>query len=119
MLGHDNVTMKPAALSMQCLPQPAQVGEAILVIEEAGSAVVAALNDVQRKAVNVYACTPGHSESIADIEPGPFFLDFGILREMAVHLDQEKTKTPSTFPPAGNRTADCPARSHRSMPLGL
>ncbi|MGB5832143.1 MAG: hypothetical protein WBG92_09165 [Thiohalocapsa sp.] len=52
--------MQPTALALQRFAQPVQVGESILIVEEAGRTVVPPLNDMQREAVNVYACTSGH-----------------------------------------------------------
>ncbi len=64
MVGHQDVRMKLAVLALQGLAQPAKVDVAILVIEEAGPAVVATLYDVQRDTVGVYAWTPGHERSL-------------------------------------------------------
>jgi hypothetical protein len=64
--------MKLTVLALQGLAQPARVGVAFLVIEDAGPAVVATLYDVQRDTVDVNAWTPGHERSLAEIEPGPY-----------------------------------------------
>jgi hypothetical protein len=74
MVGHQDIRMKLTVLALQGLAQLAKVGVAILVIEEAGPAVVATLFDVQRDTVDVNAWTPGHGRSPAEIEPGPFYL---------------------------------------------
>jgi len=61
MVGRQDVRMKLAVLALQCLAQPAKVGVAILVIEEAGPAeeaglaIVATRYDVQRDTVDVNA----------------------------------------------------------------
>jgi hypothetical protein len=73
--------MKLTVLALQGLAQPAKVGVAILVIEEAGPAVVATLYDVQRDTVDVNARTPEHDRSLAEIEPGSFL---GPLRRIRV-----------------------------------
>jgi len=73
MVGHQHVGVKLAVLVLQGVAQPAEVGVAILIVEKAGSAIVATLHDVQRYTVDVDAGTPGHGGSLAEIEPGPFF----------------------------------------------
>jgi len=61
MVGRQDVRMKLAVLALQSLAQPAKVGVAILVIEEAGPAeeaglaIVATRYDVQRDTVDVNA----------------------------------------------------------------
>jgi hypothetical protein len=65
--------MELTVLTPQGFAQPAKVSVAILVIEEAGPAIVSTLNDVQRYAVDVDARTPGHGCSLAEIEPAPCF----------------------------------------------
>jgi hypothetical protein len=72
MIGHQDVRMELTALALQGVAQPANVGVAILVIEEAGPTIVATLHDVQRYTVDVDARTAGHGRSLAEIEPGPF-----------------------------------------------
>jgi hypothetical protein len=59
MVGHQHVGMELAVLALQRLAQPAKVGVAILVNEEAGSTIVASLHDVQRYTVDVDPRTPG------------------------------------------------------------
>jgi hypothetical protein len=71
MIGHQDVRMELTVLALQGVAQPAKVGVAILVIEEAGPAIVATLHDVQRYTVDVDARTPEHEGSLAQIEPGP------------------------------------------------
>jgi hypothetical protein len=66
-------TIEMAHATPQAFVQPAKVSVAILVIEEAGPAIVATLHDVQRYAVDVDARTPGHGGGLAEIEPGPCF----------------------------------------------
>jgi hypothetical protein len=60
MVGHQHVGVHPTALAHQCLVQPTEVGTPVLVVEEARRAVVAALHDVQRQAVDMDACAAGH-----------------------------------------------------------
>jgi len=60
MVGHQHVGTEPAALALQGVPQPAEVGMPVLVVEEARSAIVSALHDVQRHTIDVDAWTPGH-----------------------------------------------------------
>ena len=59
-------------LARERLAQPAEVGEPVLVVEEAGRPIVPALEDMQRRAVDVDTCAPGQMSRIAEIEPGPF-----------------------------------------------
>jgi hypothetical protein len=54
------------------LPKSAEPGEPVLAFEETGRAVMAALDDMQRQAVDVDACAAGHDASGAEIEPGRF-----------------------------------------------
>jgi hypothetical protein len=74
MVGHQDIGMQLAILTLQSFSQPAQIGEAVLVIKKAGRAIVAALDDVQRHAVNVDALSPRHATSLAKSEPGPFLI---------------------------------------------
>jgi hypothetical protein len=60
MVGHQQVGVQPAALAHHCLVQPTEVGTPVLVAEEARRAVVAALHDVQRQAVDMDAYAAGH-----------------------------------------------------------
>jgi hypothetical protein len=62
MVGHQDVRMKLTVLALQGLAQPAKVGVAIRVIEEAGPALVATLYDVQRDTVDMNAWTPGRDK---------------------------------------------------------
>ena len=73
MVGHQHVGMEWAALALQGVPQPAKVGVAILVIEEAGPTIMATLHDVQRYTVGVDARMPRRGRSLPAIEPGHFF----------------------------------------------
>jgi hypothetical protein len=86
MVGHQDARMKLAVLAPQGLAQPAKVGVAILVIEDAGPAIVATLHDVQRYTVDVDAQTPGHGSSRAEIEPGPFY-PFTLLPRAAAEFE--------------------------------
>jgi hypothetical protein len=65
MVGHQHVGMELAVLPLQRLAHPAKVGVAILVIEEAGSTIVASLHDVQRYTVDGDPRVPGHAGSLA------------------------------------------------------
>jgi hypothetical protein len=65
--------MKSAALALERIAQPVDVGRAVLVVEKASCPIVPALDDVQRQAVDVDKCTPRHGQSAPEIEPGPFF----------------------------------------------
>jgi hypothetical protein len=74
MIGDQHVGMELPVLARRGVTQPAKVGVAILVIEEAGSTIVATLHDMRWYTVDVDARTPGHGLiSLAEIERGPFF----------------------------------------------
>ena len=62
-----------------------QVAEVVVFSEEAGLAVVAALDDVQRDVVEVDAGAAGHDSMLTEhIEPGPF--EFSQLKITAVSV---------------------------------
>lgn len=48
VIGHQHVGVQPAVLARQRFAQPAKIGEAVLVVEEARRPIVPALDDVQR-----------------------------------------------------------------------
>jgi hypothetical protein len=82
MIGHQHVGMQLTVLTPQGFEQPAEVGLAILVIEETGPAIVATLHDVQRYTVDMDARTPGHAGSLAEIDPGPNGANFSESAEI-------------------------------------
>jgi hypothetical protein len=59
MVGHQRVGMQGATLLYQGLAEPVQVSMVVLFRKEAGLAVMAALHDVQRDAVQVDARAAG------------------------------------------------------------
>jgi len=65
--------MKSAALALECIAQPVEVGRAVLVVEKASCPIVPALYDVQRQPVDVHMRAPRHGQSVLEIEPGRFF----------------------------------------------
>ena len=68
--------MQQHALALQRLGEPVQVGVVILLGEKAGLAVVAALHDMQRNAIEMKAGATGHVLARdhwgGKSEPGPF-----------------------------------------------
>jgi hypothetical protein len=58
---HEHIGVKPAFRRVRSLPKQPDVQEAILIIEEAGQAVVAALHDVLRNAGQVESGKSGHA----------------------------------------------------------
>jgi hypothetical protein len=72
VIGHQRVGVQAAALPLQGLVQPAELGVAVPVVEEAGAAVVAAPHDMQRHPVEMDARTARHAGSLTELEPGPF-----------------------------------------------
>jgi hypothetical protein len=65
MIGHQHVGMQLAPLTRQRLTQPAEVGGSVLVFEKARRPVVAALDNVQRQAVDVDARATRHGGILA------------------------------------------------------
>jgi hypothetical protein len=63
MFGLESRTHEAGSARAARRAQPAKVAVAILVIAEAGPAVVATLYDVQRDTVDANAWTPEHKES--------------------------------------------------------
>ncbi len=75
MIGHQHIGVQAAMLALQGFSQPAKIGMAVLVIEEAGLAIVPTLHDVQRHSVDVDPGTSRHGRILAEIEPlFPFLL---------------------------------------------
>jgi hypothetical protein len=64
--------MQHALLALQRLPQPSQIGAIILLAKETGTAVVAALHEMQRHTVKMNSGASGHEGSLAETEPDPF-----------------------------------------------
>jgi hypothetical protein len=71
VIGHQHIGVQVAPLPPQGLVQPAEIGVAVPVGEEAGAAVVAALHDRQRRPVEMEARTAGHVGSLAEIRAWP------------------------------------------------
>lgn len=46
MIGHQYIGMQPAVRSIQCLAQPVEIREPVLIVEEAGATVVPPLHNV-------------------------------------------------------------------------
>jgi hypothetical protein len=76
VVGHQRVGVQPCLLPLERLAKPVQVGVVVLLCEEAGLAVVAALHDVQRHSVDMAARAARHGETLGlpgqKVEPGPF-----------------------------------------------
>jgi len=66
--------MDVTVLALQGFAQLTQVRVAILVIEETSPAIATTLDNMQRYTVDVDARTPRRGGSLAENEPGPFFL---------------------------------------------
>jgi hypothetical protein len=72
MVGCRHLGVESTALALQRVTQPAEVGMAILLIEEAGPAIMAVLHDVQRFPADPHERTSRRGQALGEIEPGPF-----------------------------------------------
>ena len=72
VVGHQNVGLQRATLACQRLAEPLQVGMVVLFVEEARLTMMSPLHNVERDSIEMDTAAPGHSTSIAAIEPGPF-----------------------------------------------
>ena len=71
IVGHQGVGVQRAFLFPQRLTQPVETGVIVLFAEEGWCAVVPALHEVQRYAIEVYAGTSWHNFTVAKkLEPG-------------------------------------------------
>ena len=64
VVGHQRIGVQPAAALAQRLAEPVAVGVVVLLGEKAGLAIVAALHDVQRHAIEVDAGAAGHAVTL-------------------------------------------------------
>ncbi len=71
VVGHQHVRVQRAAFALQRFAQPLKIDVIILLVEETGAAVVAALHDVQRYTIEADSRASRHEGSIAEIEPDP------------------------------------------------
>jgi hypothetical protein len=71
VIGHQHAGVQRAAFALQRFVEPAEIGEPVLVVEEAGRPIVPALADVKRQSVDMDAWAARHAASRATIEPGP------------------------------------------------
>ena len=88
VVGHQHPRMQLAIGLAQGFAEPVQIGEEIVVADEASVAIVPALDDVQRDVVKVDAGTAGHGGML--VEPGPIFLRAGCrnsLQQKGARID--------------------------------
>ena len=69
MVVHQHVGVQPAVAGQQGFTQQLAIAGAVLVVQEARQAVVAALHDVLRDAGEVDAGVSGHGGSLARAAP--------------------------------------------------
>ena len=67
MIGHQHVRVDPHPKARGVAAQPVEVGGVVVVAEEAGRAVVAALDDMQRQAGEGDAGAAGHGASVLGV----------------------------------------------------
>ena len=83
VISHQHIGVQAAARLRQRLPQPVQIAQVVILREEAGLAVMTALDDVQRNTVELHAWAARHaadaSKKSQKLEPGPFKSPFKSL----------------------------------------
>ena len=65
--------MPRALFALRRLPPPAKIGVIILLGEETGPAIVAALHEMQRHTIKMDSGASGHGVSLAEMKSDPFY----------------------------------------------
>jgi hypothetical protein len=68
VVGHQHVGVQRALGLAERFPQPMQVVAVILLAEETGLAIVAALHNVQRNAIEMDTGAAGHGRTLALVQ---------------------------------------------------
>jgi len=70
---HKHVGVQPAAFPVQRFVQQIYVNKPVLLFEEAGPSIVPPSHNVQREAVYVDSAAAGHTKSLTEIDPDPYW----------------------------------------------